>query len=98
MTNAIMPSWQDLVTGVAAGMLLAVIYLAALTHSVRGVVGARHPGRHLLLGTLIRLLLLGAVFGGLLYLGGVPHVLAAVAGFVIVRTWILRRQAVRESP
>ncbi|GEM_PF-3587875 len=89
--------WPALASGLAAGMLLAAMYLWLLARSVRSLAHARHPGRRLLLGTLLRLVMVGAVFGGMLHVGNAPQALAAVAGFVIVRTAVLRWRISREA-
>ena len=97
MAEGLALSWPALAGGLAAGMLLAVMYLALLARGVRRLVHARHPGRRLLLGSLLRLVLLGAVFGTLLQLGNAAQVLAAVAGFVAVRTLVVRWRMAREA-
>ena len=97
MSDGLTLSWPALTGGLVLGMLLAVLYLMALARSVRGLAGSRYPGRRLLLGTLLRLLLMGAVFGGLLYAGDALQALAAVAGFVIVRTAVVRWRMIRED-
>lgn len=89
--------WPALASGLVVGMLLAATYLWLLTRSVRSLARARHPARRLLLGSLIRLLMVGAVFGGMLHVGNVPQALAAVVGFVMVRTVVVRWRISREA-
>ena len=79
----------SLIVALAGGMLLGAIYLAVLWLSVRGLVQVRHPGLLMVASYMLRMLLL---IGGLYLLGDGQwqSFVAALAGFILVRTLILR--------
>ena len=79
----------SLIVALAGGMLLGAIYLAVLWLSVRRLARVRHPGLLMVAGYILRMLLL---IGGLYLLGDGQwqSFVAALAGFILVRTLVLR--------
>jgi F1F0 ATPase subunit 2 len=78
-----------------AGALLAAVYLAGLWLTVNRIQERRHPALWLVSGFMIRLAMVLAVFYFIIKEHQWPHLLAALAGFVIVRALTIRR--VREK-
>jgi F1F0 ATPase subunit 2 len=75
----------ELLPSAAAGAGLAILYLAALRASVRRIARADRAGVGLIAGAFARIAL---VCGGIWLAGGGdgPGMLAALAGFVLVRS------------
>ncbi|MGD8569930.1 MAG: ATP synthase subunit I [Gammaproteobacteria bacterium] len=90
-----MSNWLLLVLMFFAGALLAAVYLGGLWLTVNRIHQRRHPALWLLSGFLVRLLMVFAVFYFIIKEHQWPHLLAALAGFVIVRALTIRR--VREK-
>jgi F1F0 ATPase subunit 2 len=84
------PTLAGVLAGLGAGALLGAAYLGALWWTVRRLPAARRPGLLLMASLAARLTLL---LGGLWWVAdGRWAVLAAgVAGFVLVRTVLVRR-------
>jgi F1F0 ATPase subunit 2 len=80
----------SLLAALAGGMLLGAIYLAVLWLSVRGLAHVRLPGLLMVASYMLRMLLL---IGGLYLLGDGQwqSYVTALAGFILVRTLVLRR-------
>jgi F1F0 ATPase subunit 2 len=83
--------WLQLVLLFAAGAVLAALYLGALWWTVQRVARADQPALWLLASLLMRLLLLGAAFYLIIVDGHWQGLLAALAGFVVLRTFVLRQ-------
>ena len=79
----------SLIVALAGGMLLGAIYLAVLWLSVHRLTRVRRPGLLMVAGYVLRMLLLIA---GFYLLGGGQwqSFVAALAGFILVRTLVLR--------
>lgn len=77
------------IVALAGGMLLAAIYLAVLWLTVRRLAHVRRPGLLMVASYMLRMLLLIA---GLYLLGDSQwqSFVAALAGFILVRTLVLR--------
>lgn len=73
------------------GALLATVYLAGLWLTVNRIQDRRHPALWLVCGFLARLAMVFAVFYFIIQEHQWPHMLAALAGFVIVRGLTIRR-------
>lgn len=72
------------------GAALAGLYFGGLWLTLRGLPGRRHPMLWLLASAIVRLALL-LVALSLVVAGGLGPLLACVAGFLVARTWFLRR-------
>lgn len=79
----------------SAGAALAAVYLAGLWFTVNRIQERRHPALWLVSGFLARLAMVFAVFYFIIQDHQWPHLVAALAGFVIVRGLTIRR--VREK-
>ncbi|MGD2075033.1 MAG: ATP synthase subunit I [Gammaproteobacteria bacterium] len=86
-----MNDWAALLIPFLLGMLLGALYLAGLWITVRRLPRVRRPARWLLASTALRIGLLLAGFWYLLGDGHWPRLLAALAGFVTLRTLTLGR-------
>jgi F1F0 ATPase subunit 2 len=75
------------------GAALGAVYFAALWATLRGLPTARHPALAVATSWVARAGSAGLVFWAVLAVGGVPHVLAALAGFLGVRQLAVRRAA-----
>ena len=95
-TDWSMLPWGSLLQGVVIGAALAGAYLVALTAGVQRLARARHPGRHLLMGAGLRLLLVGMVFLWLVVVAPWEQVMGALIGFALMRmsvlAWLTRRR------
>lgn len=81
-----------------AGGLLAAVWLAGLWFDVRSLGRSRHRPLRLLVGALGRLSLVACGFALIVTLDGHwSHVLAALAGFLIVRYLVIQRVGSRQS-
>jgi F1F0 ATPase subunit 2 len=81
--------WLTLLTPFLLGALLGGLYLAALWLTVRRLTRVRRPALWLLGSTLLRLGLLLAGFWYILGDGHWQRLLAALAGFIVVRALTL---------
>ena len=75
----------------ALGALLAALYLISLWFTVRGIRRGRHPALWLLTSLILRMGLLVIVFYFIVGDGQWERLLAALAGFITLRTITLRR-------
>jgi F1F0 ATPase subunit 2 len=76
-----------LLAAVAAGVLMALLFLFILWHSLQRLPTRRHPGLWMAGGMALRVASVTAVLFGVLQMGGWPHVLAALLGFTLTR-WL----------
>lgn len=81
----------QLAGGFAAGAVIAWLFLRALHGAVDRLPGRAHPGRVLLAGAVLRMALTVASFALVAWLAQGPGVVAALAGFLVVRTWRVRQ-------
>ena len=82
-----------------AGAALGVLYLGLLRASVRALAGPRPAARFVALALARAALVLGALAGALRLGAGVSEVLAALAGFALIRLAVTRRvRAEGEGP
>jgi hypothetical protein len=81
----------QLATGFAAGAAAAWLFLRLLQASVRGLPGHPHPGRALVVGFVLRAALVVAVFALVARFAQGPGLAAALAGFLVLRSWRLRQ-------
>ncbi|NIP71970.1 MAG: ATP synthase subunit I [Gammaproteobacteria bacterium] len=83
-------SLTDLVLALAAGMAFGAVYLMGLWLTVRRLPRASHPGL-LALGSLV--VRLGLLLGGLFLVadGQWQRIVIALAGFLLIRTVLVRR-------
>ncbi|MEX2470833.1 MAG: ATP synthase subunit I [Gemmatimonadota bacterium] len=79
------------VLGLAGGLAVGFVYFGALWVTVRRIPDARHPGSLLLASYAARLALAAAGFYGILRLGELPALLAALLGFLAMRYVLMRR-------
>jgi F1F0 ATPase subunit 2 len=77
-----------------AGAALGWVYFLGLWATVRRIPGQRHPGLWMALGLLARFVLLLAVFVFAVRRGGWPALAAALVGFLVARTVVVRRTGV----
>ena len=77
--------------GLACGLVLGLVYFGALWATVRRMPHARYPGSFLLVSYVARLALAAAGFYGILRLGELPALLAALLGFLSMRHVVMRR-------
>ena len=82
--------WQA-AGGLVAGAALAWLFLQALRHSVERLPGRPHPGRWVLAGFVLRVVLVVAGFALVAQVGRAPGLAAALVGFLAARTWVLQR-------
>ena len=90
-------------TGVALGLVtgaaLGLFYFGSLWLTLRRVLDADSPGPVALVSYLLRLAVLGAGLYGVVRLGGVAALLAALVGVMAVRHLLIRRLAPdRQAP
>jgi len=76
---------------IAAGSLLGVIFLLGLWMTLHHLEKSRHPTFRLLASLLLRLGLVCVLFYLLARYQGWQHLLAATAGFILVRIVIIQR-------
>ncbi|MFO7593581.1 MAG: ATP synthase subunit I [Pseudomonadota bacterium] len=74
-----------------AGILLGLFFLQGLWVTIRNLDKTRHPAMRLLISILVRFSLVLAGFLFLARYAGWQHVLIAVAGFTLLRIYIVRR-------
>ena len=74
-----------------AGAALGLAYFLALRVTVQRLHQQRHPGMWMALGLIARLALALAVFVLAVREGGWPALAAALAGFLLARTVLVRR-------
>ena len=81
----------QLLGGLAAGAAAAWLFLRLLRAGIERLPGHPHPTRALLLGMLLRVALVLVVFVLVARWTRAPGLLAALAAFLVVRTWCLRQ-------
>lgn len=74
-----------------AGTILAGVYLAGLWFSVKSLQTSRHPAMWFVMSLVLRLVIVALAFYFILESGNLKHLLAALAGFVLLRTLVIRR-------
>ena len=72
-----------------SGALLATVYLAGLWFTVRQIHQQQHPALWFILSFAVRMGLIGVAFYFIINDNHWQHLLAALAGFVIVRAFII---------
>jgi F1F0 ATPase subunit 2 len=82
---------MPVISGVAGGLAVGLVYFGALWATVRRIPDARSPGSLLLVSYVARLALAAAGFYGILRLGELPALLAALLGFLTMRYIVMRR-------
>ena len=82
---------MEMVLGFAFGLAIGGAYLGALWITVRRIPDAAHPGALVLGSYLTRLAVAGAGFYGVMRLGGAAGLVAALAGFLLMRHLLMRR-------
>ena len=82
--------WQ-VAAGLVAGAALAWVFLRALRASIERLPARAHPGRWILGGFMLRAVLVVAGFAVIARVVQAPGLAAALAGFLIARTWALRK-------
>ncbi len=75
----------------AVGTAAGVVHFVGLWTTMRGLATARHPALVLLASGVLRFGLAAGAFVVLARAGGWPWVAAALAGFILARTVIVRR-------
>lgn len=83
-------SAPTLVLSALAGAALGLLFFAALRATVDRLPETAHPGALLLTSVLVRIALALAAFYAIARLGDWPGLVASLAGFVAVRTVLLR--------
>jgi F1F0 ATPase subunit 2 len=81
-----------LVAALLGGLALGAVYFAALDWSVRRLLESRGGAASMALSLVLRLALAAAVFLVAVRGGGWPALLAALGGFLIVRTAVTWRR------
>ena len=77
--------------GAVSGLALGWIYFHALSKTVATVSQRSHPGVHVAVSALLRLAAALTTLTLLARWGGLPALVAALPGFVLVRTAFVRR-------
>lgn len=77
-------------SGLAAGVLLGLLYFGGLWVTLKRIEGARRPAVLLVGSYLVRLTVAGAGFGALV-LWGIGPAAAGLVGFLLARTALVRR-------
>lgn len=90
MSGALLDGWLAVLLALAAGLLLGVVYFAALRRAVEGLSAGRIGGAGWLLGAALRLALF---VGGFLLVtsGDWRRGLACLLGFLLARRWVVGR-------
>lgn len=89
--DKIMHPWPLLIAAFISGAVLAALYLYTLWFTVQRIGRGRHPALWLAASLVARLGVLAAAFYFILGEGHWERLLAALAGFVLLRTITLRR-------
>ena len=74
-----------------AGVILAGVYLAGLWLSVKYLQTRQHPALWFVMSLVLRLAIVALAFYFILESGNLHHLLAALAGFILLRTLVIRR-------
>jgi F1F0 ATPase subunit 2 len=74
-----------------AGIMLAGVYLAGLWLSVKYLQTRKHPALWFVMSLVLRLGIVALAFYFILASGNLQHLLAALAGFVLLRALVIRR-------
>ena len=87
MTNLIL----TLIAAFAAGGILGLLFMLALWRSLQKLSSRSHPALWMAGGMVLRIALATGVLFAIMQLGDWRHLLASVAGFILVR-WLLARR------
>jgi len=83
--------WLPVAASLLAGVLLGAFYFGGLWLTVDGLAASRRPGARLVASFALRALAALLVFALIAREAQAPGIIAALAGFLGARLWIVRR-------